>query len=288
MPARIEEFDGTVTVADGAWGTELEKRGCPQGGCQEEWNLSHSELVLQVAESYVSAGARILLTNTFGANRFMLSRHGLAERARELNRAGAAISRQAASEKARVFGSMGPTGKIVLMGEASEGQIYEAFKEQAEALAEGGVDGLVIETMSELAEAVTAVKAAKTTGLLVVGCMIFDSGVERTKTMMGATPEKAARALVDAGADLVGCNCGIGIENYIKVTGLLRAATDRPIWVKANAGLPELEGGRIVYRATPEEFAARTRELIKAGANVVGGCCGTSPEFIRAIVAALG
>lgn len=287
MPARIEDYIGTVTVADGAWGTELEKLGCPAGACREEWNRTHPELVQEVAESYVSAGARIILTNTFGANRFTLGRHHSADKVKELNRVGAAISKRAAGNKARVFGSMGPTGKIVLLGEASEGEIYEAYREQAEALAEGGADGLVIETMSELAEAVTAVKAAKRTGLLVVGCMIFDSGQDRLNTMMGVTPEWAAKALEDAGADMVGCNCGIGIANYVKVAELLRAATRKPLWVKANAGLPELEGGRVVYRTTPDDFVARVRELVQLGVNVIGGCCGTGPEHIRAIVADL-
>jgi methionine synthase I (cobalamin-dependent) len=287
MRVEVEAYADKITVADGAWGTELDKLGCPPGFCREEWNVTRPELVQKVVESYVAAGARIVLTNTFGANKFVLGRHDRSARVAEFNRAGAAISKRGAGQKAKVFGSIGPSGRIVMMGEVEAGELYEAFKAQAEALAEGGVDGLVIETMTELVEAVTAVKAAKTTGLPVVGSMTFDSGKDRTNTMMGVTPGQAAKALVDAGADMVGCNCGIGIENYIKVTALLRAATDKPVWVKANAGFPEVDGGKIVYRMTPDEFASKAKELVKAGANIVGGCCGTGPDFIRALAGAL-
>lgn len=288
MAASVSDFEGTVTIADGAWGTELDKLGLPAGACREEWNVTRPDLVLKVAESYVTAGSRIILTNTFGANRFVLGRHNRAEHVAEFNRAGAAISKQAAGRVAKVFASIGPSGKIVMMGEVTDGELYEAFRLQAVALAEGGADGLFVETMTELVEAVTAVRAAKTTGLPVVGSMTFDSGRDRTNTMMGVSPGQAAKALVDAGADMLGCNCGIGIDNYIKVAALLRAATDKPIWVKANAGLPEIENGKIVYRITPQEFAAKAREVLAAGVNVIGGCCGTTPEFIKVMAAAFG
>lgn len=288
MAARAEDFAGKVTLADGAWGTELDKLGCPPGYCREEWNVSRPEVVEQVPRAYVAAGSQVILTNTFGANRFVLAAHGYEARAAEFNRAGAQISKRAAGGKAKVFGSIGPSGKIVMMGEVSEDDLLAAFKEQAAALAEGGADGLVVETMTELAEAVAAVRAAKTTGLPVVGCMTYDSGRDKTSTMMGVTPEQAAAALGEAGADIIGCNCGIGIDNYIVVTGRLRAATDKPIWVKANAGLPEIEDNKVVYRMKPDEFAGKVKLLIEAGANIVGGCCGTSPEFIAAIRKVLG
>ena len=165
----------------------------------------------------------------------------------------------------------------------SEDDLFEAFSVQADALAAGGVDGLVVETMTEMAEAVVAVKAAKRTGLLVTACMTYDSGQDKTNTLMGVTPEEAVEGLADAGADMLGCNCGIGIENYIRVAAKLRAVTDKPIWVKANAGLPEIDGSKVVYQMTPAEFAEKVTELIDAGANIVGGCCGTSPAFIEAI-----
>src|SRR5690606_26457997 len=177
--------------------------------------------------------AQIILTNTFGANRFVLERHGRGDQVAAFSRAGAEISRRAAGDRAHVFGSIGPSGKILMLGEVDAAELEEAFRLQAQALAEGGVDGLVVETMTELAEAVAVVRAAKTTGLPVAACMTYDSGKDRTSTMMGVAPEQAVKALTEAGADIIGCNCGIGIENYIEVCRRLRAATDKPIWVKA-------------------------------------------------------
>lgn len=287
MALDAKQYAGKVTIADGAWGTELDKLGCPAGFCREEWNVTRPELVGKVAGSYVDAGAKIILTNTFGANRFVLAKHGRAEKVAEFNRAGAAISKQAIAGKGHVFASIGPSGKLLMMGEATEGELFEAFREQAVALAEGGADALVVETMTDLTEAATAVRAARTTGLLVAASMTYDSGPEKTNTMMGVTPEKAAQALSEAGADIIGCNCGIGIENYIKVAAKLRAVTDQPIWVKANAGMPEIVDGKVSYRMTPKDFAAKAKDLVKAGANIVGGCCGTSPEFIRVLAAGL-
>lgn len=286
MTVTAERFKGKVTISDGAWGTELDKLGCPAGYCREEWNLAKPDIVRKVPEAYVAAGARIILTNTFGANRITLTKHKAESRVREINRAGAVISKEAAGDKALVFGSIGPTGKMVLMGEAKADELFEVFKEQAEALAEGGADALVVETMTELAEAEAAVKAAKTTGLLVVGCMTFDSGRDKTATVMGVTAEKAATELTAAGADIVGCNCGIGIDNYVKVAAKMREVVDCPIWVKANAGLPEIDGANIVYRMTPEEFATKSKDLVSAGANIIGGCCGTTPQFTKALIAA--
>jgi 5-methyltetrahydrofolate--homocysteine methyltransferase len=283
MPVTTDDYAGKVTIADGAWGTELDRLGCPPGFCREEWNVTKPELVRQVAQSYVDAGAEIVLTNTFGANRFVLERHDRGDKVRDFNRAGAEASKSAAGKRARVFGSIGPSSKIFMMGEASEDELYDAFKVQAEALAEGGADGLVVETMTELAEVTVAVKAAKSTGLLVVASMTYDSGKERTDTMMGVTPAQAVEALTESGADVIGCNCGIGIENYVTVTKMLREATDKPIWVKANAGLPEIEDGKIVYKMQPTDYADQARHLVDAGANIVGGCCGTTPEFIRAL-----
>ncbi|MGQ9650183.1 MAG: homocysteine S-methyltransferase family protein [Phycisphaerae bacterium] len=287
MVANVEDYIGKVMLADGAWGTELDRLGCPPGYCREEWNVSKPELVERVAASYVTAGSEIILTNTFGGNRIVLAGHGCEGRTREFNEAGAAISKRAAGHKAKVFGSMGPSGKMLLIGEVDEKTLYDVFKEQAEALAAGGADGLVVETMADLTEAMTAVRAAKTTGLPVVGSMTFDSGRDKSCTLMGVTPEQAVQGLTQAGADIIGCNCGIGIENYIKVAARLRAATTRPIWVKANAGLPEIDGSRVVYRMSPKEFAQKARQVIEAGANIIGGCCGTTPEFIAVLAAAV-
>jgi len=168
-------------------------------------------------------------------------------------------------------------------GSVSPDEAKSAFEEQACALAGAGADALVVETMSDLAEAEIAVKAACATGLPVVACMVFDSGKDKDRTMMGATPEQTAKALSDAGADVIGANCGHGIAGFLPICRRLRAATDQPIWIKANAGLPTLVDGRATYNAKPEEFADYAVKLIKLGANFIGGCCGTRPDFIRAI-----
>jgi len=270
-------------VTDGAWGTQLQDRGLELGTCADEWNLSHPGQVEEVARAYVEAGSQIILTNTFGANRFALARHGLAEKAAEINRAGVEISRRAAAGKAKVFASMGPTGVMLMMGEVSPEDVQAAFETQAQAIADAGADAIVLETFSDLAEIVLAVAAAKKAGLAVVACMTFDSGKDHDRTLMGTTPEEAAQELTEAGADCVGSNCGQGIEGFVKIAARLKAATDRPIWIKANAGLPEMIHGRAVYAQTAEKFAAVVPALVKAGARFIGGCCGTTPEFIRAI-----
>jgi 5-methyltetrahydrofolate--homocysteine methyltransferase len=274
-------------VTDGGWGTQLQRLGLPLGENPEVWNLEHPELVERVARDYVAAGSRVILTNTFGGNRLILARRGLDGRAEEINRAGAAISLRAATGRAKVFASMGPSGRMLLMGETTPDVLANAFDEQAQWLSDAGVDGIVIETMSDPAEAALAAAAARRTGLPVVACMTFGSGKNKDRTLTGATPEQAAEALLAAGADIVGGNCGVGIAEMVEVCRRLHAASNRPVWVKPNAGLPEMDGERIVYRQTAEEFAAHMPRLIEAGAGFIGGCCGTTPEFIRAVVARL-
>ena len=255
-------------LTDGAWGTQLQTRGLGWGECGDLWNLARPADVEAVARSYVEAGSAVILTNTFRANRMALAGYGAAEAVGAVNRAGVAISRRAAGGRARVFGSMGP------------GADREGFLEQARALAEGGVEGLVIETMTDLAEARVALAAARVVGLPVVVSMVFGDIAFGSG---GITPEEAARELTAAGADVIGANCGAGIAGYATICRALRAATDRPIWIKPSAGLPEVVEGRAVYRMTPAEFAGYVPELVEAGARYVGGCCGTGPEFIRAM-----
>jgi 5-methyltetrahydrofolate--homocysteine methyltransferase len=268
-------------LTDGAWGTQLQAQGLPPGECPDMWNLTYPERVRKVAQSYVDAGSNIILTNTFRSNRISLQGHGLSDRVVEINKAGVEISRSAAGTRAKVFASMGPTGKMLMMGELTEDDLYAAFLEQANALS--GADALVLETMTDIEEARVAVRAAKTVGLPVVASMVFDSGKDKDRTMMGATPEEVAAALAEAGADVVGANCGLGVEGYIPVAKRLRAATSLPIWIKPNAGMPELVDGHIVYRTTPEEFGRQALTLQEAGVSFIGGCCGTSPEFIQAL-----
>ena len=270
-------------VTDGAWGTQLQARGLAIGEFPDAWNLTHPDGVSEIACMYVNAGSRVILTNTFGANRIRLAEYSLADRVVEINRRGVEISRAVAAGKAAVFASIGPSGKLLLNAEVTANELHAAFEEQAGALAQGGADALVVETMSDLAEAKLAVAAARTTGLPVVACMVFDSGKNLDRTMMGTTPEQAARELSVAGADVIGANCGQGIAGFLPICQRLRAATDRPIWMKPNAGLPQLVGGRPVYAGTPEDFAGHVPALIAAGASFIGGCCGTSPEFISAI-----
>lgn len=272
-------------ITDGAWGTELQKLGLTPGEHPDLWNLSHPERVEEVASRYVEAGSDVVLTNTFRSNRIALG-----DRAADiaaLNARGVEISRKAAAGHARVFASIGPSGKMLIAGEVTEEDLTAAFTEQCHALAGAGADALLVETMTDIDEARIAVKAARTTGLPVIASMVFDSGKEKDRTMMGATPEEVAEALTGAGADAIGANCGLGIEGYIPVCARLRRATALPVWIKPNAGMPEMAGGRITYRTTPEEFASGARELQKAGADFIGGCCGTTPEFLRAVAAAL-
>jgi len=275
-------------VLDGAWGTELQAQGLAPGECPDAWNLEHPECVEAVGRAYVEAGSQIILTNTFGASRPALQRYGLADRMREVNRAGARASLTAAAGRARVFASMGPTGKLRATGEITDGELRAAFAEQARALAEEKIDGIVLETFSDLDEARLALVAAKTTGLPVVACMVFDSGKGRDRTMMGVTPEQAAQTLTEAGADAIGANCGRGIESFLPLCQRLAAATPRPIWLKPNAGLPRLVDGRTVYDTQPEQLASAARALVAAGASFVGACCGSNPAFIAALARELG
>jgi methionine synthase I (cobalamin-dependent) len=279
--------DGPV-ITDGAWGTQMQARGLPIGGCPDEWNLRHADKVQEVPQLYVDVGSQIILTNTFRANRVALADYELADQVEAINRAGAEISCRAAGDKAHVFGSLGPSGKMLMMGEVSEGELSAAFAEQAQALAAGGAHGLVIETMGDLAELKLALAAARETGLPVVACMCFDSGADLDRTMMGTTPEQAAGELTAAGADVIGANCGQGIAGYVEICRRLRSATDRPIWIKANAGIPEMVNDEPVYTTTPDQFASHGPALVDAGANFAGGCCGTGPEFIRALAERLG
>jgi len=270
-------------VTDGALGTQLQARGLRGGECPDTWNLLHPDRVEEVARAYVEAGSDIILTNTFRANRLALAQYGLADKTEAINRAGVELARRAAAGRAKVFASVGPSGKMLMTGDVSEDELGRAFSEQTQALARAGADGIVIETMADLTEAKLAVAAARATGLPIVASMVFDSGKDKNRTMTGATPEQAALELTAAGADVIGANCGLGIAGYVPICQRLHAATNRPIWIKPNAGLPQMIEGRVVYQTTPQEFAAVVPALLKVGAGFVGGCCGTSPEFIRAI-----
>ena len=275
-----------ILIADGGWGTELQKRGLPPGDPPEAWNLSHPEEVRAVALSYVNAGADIILTNTFGGSPLKLAKVHLEDKLLEINRQGARISKQEAGDQALVFASIGPSGEFMApLGMVSEVDMVQGFAEQAWALAAGGADGIVVETIMDLAEAKAALRAAKeSTSLPVAVTLTFNKGPKGYATMMGVRPAQAAAELERAGADILGANCGAGIDIMIELMGLMRSATTLPLWCKPNAGLPELVDGKTVYHETPEMMASRLKVLVQAGANIVGGCCGTTPSHIRAFV----
>jgi 5-methyltetrahydrofolate--homocysteine methyltransferase len=282
--------DLPVLATDGAWGTELMKLGGKPGDLKDLWNLTAPDKVLRVAQGYIDAGSQVILTNTFSSNRVVLERHGAAAKAAELSRAGAAISKRAAAGKAYVFASIGPTGKLVSMGQLAPEAAEEVFFEQAAALEAGGADAIVVETQSDLEEARAALRACLRATRIPVGVSFtFDSGKEKDRTMMGVSIAQAYGMAHESGASFVGANCGLGIEAYISVARKFAGCGhDLPIWIKGNAGKPEVgRDGSTVYRATPEVYASAVRPLVDAGARFIGGCCGSTPAHIRALVVAL-
>ncbi|MEN8202473.1 MAG: homocysteine S-methyltransferase family protein [Bacteroidota bacterium] len=278
--------EGRVLVSDGAWGTFLHQKGLKVQECPESWNVEKPDHVLEIAKSYVDAGADVILTNSFGGSPFKLDGYGLKEKTFELNRAAAEISKRAAGKKSLVLGSIGPTGKMVMMGEVPEEDLMEGFKVQVSGLVHGGVDGIVIETMSDLEEARIAIQAAKTTCELDVACTFTFSRTQSGdyRTMMGTGIDEYLEMTREAGADVIGANCGNGTAGMIEIVREIREINpDIPVLVHANAGLPVYRDGETVFPELPGEMAPQMKELVAAGANIVGGCCGTTPEHIRLI-----
>jgi methionine synthase I (cobalamin-dependent) len=283
--ASVLGFERTPVLTDGAWGTEFQKRGLRPGEPADLWNLSRPDEVIAVAASYVAAGSEVILTNTFRANPHALAALGAEAVANlaEINRAGVRLSREAAGGRAKVFASVGPVGKLLSAGEIGEDEVREALRAQVEALAGAGPDAILFETFGDLAEARLAAQVGRATGLPVVVSFAFDSGKGHDRTMMGVTPEQAGAAMRDEGVAAVGANCGAGPDAFVGVCRRLGDASGLPVWVKANAGLPAMQGGRAVYNLAPGDFAAFLPALVAAGAAFVGGCCGTTPEFVAAL-----
>lgn len=284
MSKIIQEIQkGRVLVSDGAWGTFLQKKGLEPGECPEEWNISRPDDIFDIARSYIEAGADMIETNSFGGNYFKLKNYGLESRVFEINKAAAAISRKAAGTNCFVLGSVGPTGKLLLMEEVTEEDLYQAFKDQTIALEAGGADAIVIETMTDLEEARIATKASKeNTKCEVICTMTFDKTLSgEYRTMMGISPSEMVEILIAAGASVIGANCGNGIADMIGIVKEIRQVNaEIPVLIHANAGMPHYCDGQTTFPESPEDMAGRVKEIIDAGANIIGGCCGTTPDHI--------
>jgi 5-methyltetrahydrofolate--homocysteine methyltransferase len=274
-----------LLVSDGAWGTMLQAKGLGAGDCPEEWNVSHPLEVQSVAAAYEKAGADIVLSDTFGGSKPKLQKFGMEKRVAEFNEAGAKNS-LAGAPKCVVAASIGPTGEFLEpVGDRTEAEMIAAYEEQIRALHKGGMRALCIETMSALDEAVCAIRAARKVDpkFDIIVTMTFELGQQGFRTMMGVAPDQAAKALDKAGADIVGANCGNGMERMVDIAREMRKATQKPILIHANAGLPQLVDGKTVFRETPADMGGRVKALVDAGARIVGGCCGTTPEHIAAM-----
>jgi 5-methyltetrahydrofolate--homocysteine methyltransferase len=284
----LERARGGVVIGDGAMGTELQRAGLPVGEPGEAWALRHPGVLQAIHEAYLDAGSDVILSASFGANPWVLARYGLGDEYERINREAAAIARRAAGEHAIVLGDIGPCGGFLRpLGDVERTDLDEAFRRQALALLDAGADGIIVETMTALDEAVSAVAAARAANApVVVASMAFDELPNgKVRTMMGVTPEAAARALLDAGADILGANCGTRMrpESFADVVRAYRSVTTLPVMVQANAGNPELVDGAAVYRLSPEAFAEGMTQVLAAGAAIVGGCCGTTPAHIQAL-----
>jgi len=286
-------FAGTqgVFLLDGAMGTELIARGVEAGVCNDYLNIESPDVILEIHRSYLSAGSDAVLTNTFGANKYALARHGLADKVVEINTAGAQIARRAAGGEKYVLGDIGPSGDFLEpLGNLKPAELKDAFTQQAKALLDGGVDGFIIETMTALDEVEITIEALKSiSDLPVFVSWAFDQTGDSFKTMMGVDVESAISKAVSLGVDAVGFNCGtLVLDEYIKlaekfVSSVSASARDVLIYAEPNAGKPELIDGKVVYKVTPEDFAVAAEKIHSAGVNIIGGCCGTGPKHIAAV-----
>jgi 5-methyltetrahydrofolate--homocysteine methyltransferase len=276
-------------LCDGAMGTQLMFAGLEQGNCGEAWNLTHPERVLAIQRRYAEAGADCIITNTFGGSRIMLNRHGEADDVAPINKAGVEIAREAFGDReGYVLGDIGPFGGLLEpYGDFTEAQVRSAFEEQAAALVDAGADAIIIETQTSLEELLIGIESAQKAGApCIIGSMAYDVTLDGStfRTMMGIEPERAAEFMEEHGAHIVALNCGTGMDMVRARTAVerYRSATSLPVMVQPNAGKPRLVNMKVVYDETPEQMACDMTPLLESGANVVGSCCGSTPEHTRA------
>ncbi len=290
----LETLKSRPLLADGAMGTQLMLAGLEQGNCGEEWNLAHPERVLAIQRRYADAGSDCLLTNTFGGSRIMLRRHGNADRVVPINQAAVRIAREAfQGREGYVIGDIGPFGGLMEpYGEFTEAEVAASFAEQARALVDAGSDAIIIETQTSLEELGLGIQAALDAGArCVIGSLAYDVTRDGStfRTMMGIDPERAAEFIQERGGHIVALNCGTGMDMERARQAVLRyrAVTDLPLMAQPNAGQPKLVNMQVTYDETPEQMAPGVLPLLEAGANIVGGCCGSTPDHIRAFRAAM-
>ena len=285
MDSILQKLAKGTVLFDGALGTQLISSGLKTGECPERWNLDHPDQLKKIQQAYVAAGADVIVTNTFGANRGRLEGYGLSDRLGEINAAAARIAREAADGRCLIAGDLGPTGSMFPpMGKADQATLEDIFAEQVQALDKAGVDLFLIETQVDLREAVAAVRAAKKSSELPVGItMTFNETPRGYFTMVGDTVQACCAELAEAGADFVGANCSLVPGHMTALAELLCSTSDLPVLIQPNAGQPEIQGTTITYRTTPEQFAEGIGTILETGVRAVGGCCGTVPDTIRAV-----
>jgi len=290
--ALSERIKRGVFLLDGAVGTQLIAGGIDVGTCNDYLNVDSPDIVSDVHRAYLQAGSDAVTTNTFGANKYALARHGLADEVVGINEAGARIARQAATDQRYVLGDIGPTGDFLEpLGRLKADELRDAFARQAESLLAGGADGLLIETMTALDEMTIAVEAAKSAGagVPVLASMCFDKAGESFRTMMGVGLEDAAEKLVSLGVDAIGFNCGTAtLDEYVVlaenlVSAVRELSDDVIVFAEPNAGKPQQVEGEVLYKVSPDEFVAAAESILSVGVSMIGGCCGTSPAHIEAV-----
>ena len=290
----LEKVSERVLLLDSAMGSMLQRKGLKSGHeAGELWNIEEDkkDIVLEIHRANVEAGSDVIITNTFGANRFKLGHYGAADRVREINSAGARLVHEAVGQERFVAGDIGPTGEILEQwgGERTVDEIRAAFEEQVAGLLDGGVDIFILQTFMDVEELKLALESIRAAcDLRVIASMTFQSNVGQLATMWGLTPEQVARELATAGADIIGANCGLGSREMVEVVSRMAQGSELPICAQPNAGLPEVVDGETVYHETAEQMAERAIELVDAGARLIGGCCGSTPEFIAAAKEMLG